>query len=236
MTTGIKKNMLGSNAMNGKLKELYEFPAYGVVEAAHYLRIPYTTLRYWLTGFGRTKPIIKMAGENRLSFMNLLECHVLAGMRKDYNLRLPRVRSALVHLDKHFPSPHPLVDQPLETDGVYLLIRKLDQVINLSRHGQTEIGSFLEIHLRRIERDPAGLFRFFPFVMERSAKEPKFILIDPSIGFGKPVITGTGISTAIIAARFNARESIDELADEYGRTKPEIEEAIRWEQALPVAA
>lgn len=217
-------------------KNHYEFPAYGIVEAARYLRIPYQTLRYWLTGFARVKPIIRMAGENRLSFMNLLECHVLAGMRRDYNLRLPKVRSALTNLAKHSPSPHPLVDQTLETDGVDLFIRKLDHLVNLSRHSQFEISEFLEIHLQRIEKDTAGLFRFFPFVMERSPSEPKLILIDPRVGFGKPVIAGTGISTGIIAARFNARESMDELAQEYGRTKEEIEEAIRWEQAPPIAA
>ena len=56
------------------------------------------------------------------------------------------------------------------------------------------------------------------------------------VGFGKPVIAGTDISTAIIASRFNARESVTSLAEEYGRTPQKIEEAIRWESALPVAA
>jgi len=49
------------------------------------------------------------------------------------------------------------------------------------------------------------------------------------VGFGKPVIAGTGISTAVIASRFNARESVPELAQEYGLTEAQIEEAIRWE-------
>jgi uncharacterized protein (DUF433 family) len=216
--------------------DLYEFPAYGVSEAAHYLRLPYQTLRYWLTGFSKQKPIILMAGDNRLSFMNLLECHVLAGMRRYYNLRLPKVRSALLQLEKQSPSRHPLVDRPLETNGVDLFLRDLGGLVNLSRHGQSEMGAFLEVHLQRIEHDPSGLFRFFPFVMERSGKEPKFILIDPKVGFGKPVIAGTGIHTATVVARFNARESVDDLAREYGRTKQEIEEAIRWEQAQPIAA
>ena len=50
------------------------------------------------------------------------------------------------------------------------------------------------------------------------------------VGFGKPVIAGTAISTAIIASRFNARESITGLAEEYGCTPQQIEEAIRGEQ------
>ena len=92
------------------------------------------------------------------------------------------------------------------------------------------------MHLERVEIDPHGLFRFFPFVVEPRASEPKTIEINPRIGFGKPVIAGTAISTAIIASRFNARESVGDLAEEYGCEPQQIEEAIRWERALPVAA
>jgi uncharacterized protein (DUF433 family) len=54
-------------------------------------------------------------------------------------------------------------------------------------------------------------------------------MINPSLGFGKPVVAGTGISTAVIASRFNARESVPDLAKEYGLEPKQIEEAIRWE-------
>ena len=66
--------------------EIYEQPAYGTPEAAVYLRIPYQTIRYWLTGFKTRPPIIHPIETDpvRLSFMNLLECHALAGMRKIY--------------------------------------------------------------------------------------------------------------------------------------------------------
>jgi uncharacterized protein (DUF433 family) len=95
---------------------------------------------------------------------------------------------------------------------------------------------FYRMYLERVEIDPKGLFRFFPFVVEPRPSEPKTIETKPMIGFGKPVIAGTGISTAIISSRFNARESIAALAEEYGRTPQEIEEAIRWERALPLPA
>ncbi len=222
--------MLGT-AMHDEIRSLYETPAYGLVEAAHYLRVPYQTLRYWLTGFNRMPPMIKMASNDppRLSFINLLECHVLSAMRSVYDLRLPKVRRGLANLAKYTHSVHPLVDQQFFTDKADLFIQQVDTLVNLSRGGQLAIPETLEAHLQRIERDPQGLFKFFPFVRERSLREPKFILIDPSIGFGKPVITGTGISTAVIAARFEARESIRDLAEEYGRPEQEIEEAVRWE-------
>jgi len=109
-----------------------------------------------------------------------------------------------------------------------LLVKDLDKIVNLSRDGQLAIPEIVTVHLERVEFDK-GRFRFFPFVRERSKTEPKLIVINPSVGFGKPVIAGTGISTAVLASRFNARESMPDLAREYGLDEKQIEEAIRWE-------
>ncbi len=221
--------------MNAQNLKLYEEPAYGISEAAVYLKVPYTTLRYWL-GSGKLPPIIRPACANpvRLSFMNLLESHALAAMRNLYNLRLPKVRSALRKVNEPAPQPHPLVTQVFLTDRKDLFIERMDRLVNVSAKSPQLNLDFYRMYLERVETDPKGLFRFFPFVVEPRPSEPKTIEINPMIGFGKPVIAGTGISTAIIASRFNARESIAALAEEYGRTPQEIEEAIRWEHALPL--
>jgi len=216
-----------------------EVPVYSVSEAARYLRVPCTTLRYWTQGRGSVAPLIGLASAEpcRLSFSNLMECHLLSSMRGEvYRLRLPKIRSALQTVAKLFPSRHPLLDRRFQTDGVDLFVQNLpEELVNLSRGGQLGIKSVLQIHLQRIEHRPEGELAFFPFVEERSAQEPKVIMMTPSVAFGRPVITGTGISTAVIAARFHARESISELAREYGRSESEIEEAVRWE-SRPLAA
>jgi len=223
--------------MTQRYNKLYEEPAYGVAEAAVYLKVPYQTLRYWLTGFTARPPIVVPVETNpvRLSFLNLLECHVLAGMRKIYDLKIPKVRSALRKISQDFPQPHPLIDEVFLTNRKDLFIEKVGKIINVSRHGQLGLN-FYQMHLERVEVDPQGLFRFFPFVVQPAPSEPKTIEINPMVGFGKPVLAGTGISTAIIASRFNARESIADLAAEYECQPRQIEEAIRWERALPVAA
>lgn len=223
--------------MTARFNKLYVEPAYGLAEAAVYLKVPYQTLRYWLTGFNARPPIVMPAETDpvRLSFLNLLECHVLAGMRKLYDLKLPRVRSALKKISEDFPQPHPLISEAFLTDRKDLFVERLGKIINVSQHGQLGLN-FYHIHLERVEVDTNGLFRFFPFVVQPRPSEPKTIEINPMVGFGKPVIAGTGISTAIIASRFNARESITDLATEYECTSQQVEEAIRWERALPVAA
>ncbi len=208
--------------------ELMETPIYGSAEAARYLRIPYQTLRYWT----QVNPIIKLASVSppRLSFMNLMECHMLSFLRSNLRIKIPRVRTALQTLARIHPSRHPLVSNRFETDEIDLFVRQYgDVVVNLCRGGQIMLKEVIGTHLQRITVDSTGVYRFFPFIEERKESEPKSIEISPSVGFGKPVIAGTGISTAVIAARFHARESIDELSREYGRPIKEIEEAIRWE-------
>src|SRR2546427_366254 len=45
--------------MTARYNRLYEEPAYGVSEAAMYLKVPYNTLRYWLTGFSKRPAIVE---------------------------------------------------------------------------------------------------------------------------------------------------------------------------------
>ena len=218
--------------MKSVVQDELELPMYGLSEAALYLRVPIKTLEYWAFGRGVAKPLIRAASKHprALSFMNLLECHMLAAMRSIYDLHVSRIRRAIANLSRNGLS-HPLIEKSLYTNRVDLLLNELDGVINISRpkkFGQYEIPEIVKVHLERIEYDK-HTFKFYPFVRERSPEEPKYIVINPAVGFGKPVVAGTGVSTAVIAARFNARESIPDLAKEYGLEEKQVEEAIRWE-------
>jgi uncharacterized protein (DUF433 family) len=224
--------------MKEPIHTLMETPIYGLSEAAQYLRVPLNTLRYWVQGGGSIPPLVILANRDpaRLSFTNLLECHMLSSMRAIYEVKIPRVRKALINLGKYVKHKHPLLQQAFQTDRRDLFVEHLGRIVNLSSDQQILIPGVMEFYLERIERDSKGLFKFYPFVMERKQDEPKLIQINPTVGFGKPVIAGTGISTAVVASRFNARESIDDLASEYGVKPRQIEEAIRWEQRTAEAA
>ena len=223
-----------------------ELPSYAIREAAHYLRIPRETLRDWVLGrvyrteAGGTfsKPIIALPDKERglLSFINLVEAHVLDAIRREHKIPLQKVRKALDYLAKRFHSQHPLADQNFETDGLDLFVQKFGQLINLSQAGQTAMRSLLEAHLRRIERDTKGFpVKLFPFTRKRYPDEPKAVVIDPYVSFGRPILVGTGIATVVLAERYKAGESIDELAEDYGRERLEIEEAIRCELEVEAA-
>ena len=121
-----------------------------------------------------------------------------------------------------------------------LFISKFSQLINISQEGQLAMHEILQAHLQRIERDLHGLpIRLYPFTRKRDLakplEEPRAVVIDPHVSFGRPVLAGTGIPTAVIAERYKAGESVDDLADDYGRKRLEIEEAIRCELLVEAA-
>jgi uncharacterized protein (DUF433 family) len=225
-----------------------EVPIYTLPEAAHLSGVKEATLRSWVSGrtyptqHGKEyfEPLLERpdADSSLLSFVNVIEAHVLAAIRRAHGVPLRNVRPALDYVRDHFRSPHPLAERLFETDGVDLFVRHFGEVINATRGGQTEIRSFIEAYLTRIEHDPQGrAFQLFPFVRRRDdiepqqmIEEPRIIVVDPRISFGKPVISGSGIPTAAIADRFQAGESITSIAKDYDRAPEEIEEALRYER------
>lgn len=90
--------------------------------------------------------------------------------------------------------------------------------------------------MKRIERNSVGAaIRLYPFTRKREMDEPRFIVIDPAVSFGRPVLAGTGVPTGAIAERYKAGESVPQLAADYGLSSEEIEEAIRCELQLEAA-
>ena len=217
-----------------------ELPAYSIPESAHYLRVPHSTLRAWVAcqvyrsnGVTRSfRPIIALPDRRAplLSFVNLVEAYILDALRREHEVSLQKVRKAITYLSQRLDSRHPLVEQRFETDGVDLFIRHYGQLVNISQSGQLAMRQILEAYLRRVEWGEVGVVaRLYPFTRKRSIDEPRAVVIDPRISFGRPVLAGSGIPTAVIAERYKAGESVDELADDYGRKRLEIEEAIRCE-------
>jgi uncharacterized protein (DUF433 family) len=133
-------------------------------------------------------------------------------------------------------SRHPLAEQRIETDGVDLFVRHLGKLVNVSRAGQLAMREVLDAHLKRIERDASGVaVRLYLFTRNQGFDQPKVVCIDPYVSFGRPVLAGTGIPTMVIANRCKAGETVDQLAADYGRSRLEIEDAIRCELTAEAA-
>ncbi|MGH7140930.1 MAG: DUF433 domain-containing protein [Pirellulales bacterium] len=222
-----------------------EIPAYSVPQAAHYLQIPAATLRSWVlgrdypTGRGkkRFKPLINLPDKERplLSFFNLAEAHVLSALRRDHSIRLQDIRMALNYIQNELGAAHPLLDYRFETNGVALFVTKLGKLVDASAAGQLVMREVLDAYLKRLEREDLVVARLYPFTRARETDGPRSVFIDPRHSFGRPVLARARIATAVIAERYKAGESIDDLAEDYACERLEVEEALRCELSLEAA-
>jgi len=217
-----------------------EIPAYTYADAASYLDLPLSTLRAWIRGFeyptkgGKRlfKPVFHLPEPDlpRLSYTNLVEAFVLGSLRRKYKIDLHKIRTAIASLEREFGSRHPLAEHRFETDGIDIFVEKYGQLINVGRDGQLGMRDVLQSYLTRVEHDPAGkAARLYPFIRLNGTAQPKNVVINPYVSFGKPVITGTGLPTRVVAERYKAGDSIPLIARDYGRKEEEIDDAIRYE-------
>jgi uncharacterized protein (DUF433 family) len=210
-----------------------EIPAYTVGEAAHYLGVPKSTLRSWFAGQRGFRAVIRPADMKSLglSFANLVEAYVLTAIRRKHNIALPTIRRGLEFLVRKLDAKRPLLEQQFATNGVDLFVDHLGQVINISRDGQIEMADLIRAYLERIDRDAKGLpIKLYPFIRTQAPREqPRTVVIDPRVSFGRPVIAGTGIPTAVLAEQFKAGDRVPVLAKEYGAEEEAVWDAIRCE-------
>jgi len=226
-----------------EMMEIRQLPAYSVPEVAKYLHLPVGTLRSWVNGrYYPTReekryfaPLIEIPNERRklLSFTNLIEAHVLSAIRRDHQIPLTKVRGALDYIQEKLKLPHPFASLEFQTDGIDLFIEGFGELITVSRDGQIALKAVLQTFLSRIERDEKGYpLKLFPFLKNPDINAPRTVVIDPRISFGRPVLVGTGIPTAILAERFKARDSIDELAEDYGCEHWQIKMGIQFGKGI----
>src|SRR5277367_6868549 len=158
-------------------------PAYSVAEAAHYLHMPEETLRSWVAGrtypvagqMKRARPLVHIDDPTKqyLSFINLVEAHVLAAIRRLHGVKLPKVRKALDYMRRQFSAEHPLIDQAFQTNGLDLCVERYGELINASREGQRAMREIIGVYLKRIEWDAKGMpIKLYPFTRDTETEAP----------------------------------------------------------------
>jgi uncharacterized protein (DUF433 family) len=204
-------------------------PLYPFAEAARIAQTPTSTLRSWFP---------KYKGE-ALNFLQLVEAYTIQTLRSRHQLPMRAIKKALYYLRRETGSEHPLALAGLgfQTDGSELFITHLGQLVSATAQGQIAMEQILKAFLQRVEYDTGGLAtRFYPFTRDFRTDGPRLIVVDPLFNFGRPCLARRAISTTIIARRYKAGESAEELADDYKCTRDEIDEAIRTELELACAA
>jgi uncharacterized protein (DUF433 family) len=216
-------------------------PAYGLREAARYVKLPVPTLRSWVVGraypkadgVGHFQPLIHPPQKQPpvLSFWNLIEAHVLRSLRTEHGVLIQKVREAVKYAERSEKIERLLLSKDLSTHAGKLFLDRYGELIELLPSGQLAMRRLFEEHLKRVEWDEWKFpVRLYPF-LSSEARTDRTIAIDPKIAFGRPVVVRMGVSTGAIAERIDANEAPQEVAEDYGLTIEEIEQAVLYERA-----
>lgn len=220
-------------------QDIRDAPAYTFAEAARYLQVPAPTVRIWVVGLEselqRFRPLIHRPDPNdkRLSFNNLVEIHVLRALRTKYDVSMAGVRKALRYAEERCGIARLLIHRDLRTSTGEIFLEKYSNLISLTKGGQLALRNVLSAHLQRVVYDPKGVpIRLYPWIPNPSEAPRMTIVLDPQISFGNPVTEHRGISTAVLASRYDAGEKVEDLVADYGLESREVVDAIQFERAV----
>lgn len=203
-------------------------PLYTLTDISRYARVNPATVRIWATA--HRSPLLIPADRASLSpfsFINLVEAHVLAALRRVHQVPMQRIRSSVQWLRRELETRHPLAEIDVETDGREIFARRLGLLVSATAGGQVAFSEILDRYLDRIERGPNAVpNRFFPYTYDDC---PKLIVMDPRIAYGRPVVDRTRVSTVMIYDRYSGGESLTDIARDYDLDLRAVEEALRCE-------
>jgi uncharacterized protein (DUF433 family) len=161
-----------------------------------------------------------------LSFRNLVELQVLRALRVTHGVRLEAIRKAIAFMRKTLEVEHPLADVRMLTDGKDLFVNFLEVILR-ARDGQVILEKVVSEHLDRVEWENDEPARLYPFP-QAGSRASRAVVLDPRVRWGKPVLAGTAIPIEDIVERQAAGESVSSIARDYGRSLPEIRDALRF--------
>ncbi len=226
----------------------FDVPLYSVAEAARYLGVPTSTFASWAHGYVRrptpgrrevtgdaivTVLPVQSKRDASVPFVGLAEGLVLAGIRRA-GVPLQRIRPALAKLGEEFGLEHVLASKYLYTDGAEVLYdyaqREGDtpeaqsaRRLVVVRNDQYVFNEVIRDYLQRVEFAPDGYAQVIPLPQYRQAA----VVVDPRRGFGQPTFARGGARLEDVIGAFRAGEPLQVVAEEYGVSLSELEDALR---------
>lgn len=207
---------------------------YGFADADRIAGVSRGTAKRWLAGYsytridgtrasqppvtpGRPEPV---AG---VSFTDLVEL-VAIGALKKHEFTVPTIRKIVQNCQDLFGEMYPLSTEVFKVGGRDVFVSR-DSVLHdvLHRRGEMAWDEILGPFLDTLDYRDAFAYRWWPL------GRAKPVVVDPSFGFGLPVIVGSGVRTEIIRERVEVGDSYQQIAYDFNVGLAEIESAIQFE-------
>lgn len=201
-------------------------PTYNIAEAARYLRVAPATLHSWNERAWK-RPAL-------LSFMNLVEAHLLRALRTEQGVDVDKLLMSAKYIGEKRGINPLWVSNELCKEAGDVLIDTYAGLVKVSATSLIAMRHQFKAHLAGIDWDEKGTpVRLFPaFAGFSIPGAENTVVIDPMLCFGSPVLAPSCVSTAVIAARVDAGETMAELALDYDLHMRDIEAAVLFERVV----
>jgi uncharacterized protein (DUF433 family) len=210
--------------------DLYRDPLFTPKETARHLRIPESTMYYWLSEKAAGIPLVhRVPPEKRgwpsVPFVAVIEAYVLRTLREELRLKKSTVREAAAAIRREFRTPYGLATKKVATDGVDIFIEHARDDLARAVDGQVPIKEIIEGDLRYITWDANGDAPARLRLRQYSDIAP--VIIDPRFAWGAPVVESNRVPVDTVVNLWRSGESIHVVANEYGLTDEQVEEICR---------
>lgn len=168
--------------------DMYQDPLLTPKETARHLRIPESTMYYWLSEQAAGAPLVHRVtpakrGWPSVPFVAVIEAYVLRTLRADLGLKKSTIRDAAAAIRREFNTPYGLASKRIVTDGIDIFIEHAGRELARAADGQTPIREMIEGDLRYIswdsEHDTPTRLRL------RQYSDVAPVIIDPRFAWGR---------------------------------------------------
>ncbi len=202
-------------------------------ETAAYLGIPKSTVQWWARPPTAQDSLITCfpahGRQATVPFIGFAEAFVLSSFRRA-GVPLQRIRPAVEVLAKEIGVEHALASKRLYTDGAEVLFdyatkHEEPEVMDLVvvRTQQRQFSEVVKGYLKRIQYGRDGWADAVRLPTYANAE----VLVDPRIAFGLPLVVHGGARVEDLVDRFQAGDSVADIAADFGVPPDEVEDVIR---------
>lgn len=203
---------------------------YSIPEAARFAGLSADTVRRWAFGYRDHTGIIdsdlpRLSHDRALSFLALIELCLMSRFKKT-GLPARKLREGAEQMLREDGIRHPFAfEHLLHTDGVDLFLISGDSTRQITgRHrGHLVFKRIVENFFKEIEFQTSYASKWRP---------AKFIVLDPTVRFGEPIIEGTRIPTSGIHDQLEAGDSASLVARCYHISIEQVHAAKGFEKRL----
>ncbi|MEP6757999.1 MAG: hypothetical protein ABJB55_02260 [Actinomycetota bacterium] len=224
-----------TDAVGGMTREdpRFDVALYTMQDLSRYLRLPRQTVAYWAKPHSGMPPVVTMmsraGGRNQpvVPFVGFTEAFVASVFRRVHGLSWPYIRKALARVQQEMGLEHALASRQLYTDGAKILFdhgqreaetRLLVEVVS----DNVVFTEVVEDYLRRIEYARDGWAKHIVLPTTRPVAA-----VTPYKAHGQALTIHGEARIVDILDRFEGEESFEEIAEDFGVPRRDVEEVIR---------